>query len=116
MASRIIPLRKIPIHPVVFFYHSDNDPMPIVQVMTLQHDKAKPGFLGVNLNYIDPKDKELVVNYYRNVMALAGDTDNLDQFRNLEIERMTNCSLRSYNYCKIKEFIYRGAKQDHNRV
>lgn len=115
MASRISLLRKVPANPVVFFYESDNDPMPLVQVMKLQHEKDNPGFLGINLNYVKPEHKELIMNYYKSLVLLAGETINLDHFRSPEIEKLTNGALRSYNYSKIKEFVYRGNRQDHNR-
>jgi hypothetical protein len=99
------PLRKIPKNPVVFSYNSDNDSTPIVLVLKLLHEEENPGFLGINLSYVDPINRRKVIETYQmyNDAEVAGEM----------LMHLTSKAIRRYNYSKIAFFMYRGNKQDH---
>ena len=46
-------ITKIPVNPISFKYIGGNDPTPKVLILKLMNDEINPGFLGLNLNYID---------------------------------------------------------------
>jgi hypothetical protein len=99
-------LRKIPTNPVVFTYNSNNDSTPVILVTSLLHGEDNPGFIGVNLSYVDPLDrKRVLTTYYLN--------ENKEEFWN-NVKHLCAQATRRYNYNKIGFFIYRGNIQDHN--
>jgi hypothetical protein len=106
---QVTQFKFIPYFPVQFSYNNANDSLPNVIVLKLLHDEDNPGFLGVNLNLLNPLDRNYFLqNYQRQRLAsktvpfeLTGGLLNLAQG-----------NLRRYNYDKIGEFIYRGSPKN----
>lgn len=106
-------LRFVPNNPVLFSYNSNNDSLPTVLVLQLLHSEDNPGFLGINLNYVDPSKRAYLLRTVK-VERQTSELYGLDDYKlSTYLIGLTKGALRRYNYNKISEFLYRGAKQNH---
>lgn len=106
-------LRFIPNSPVLFSYSGSTDSMPVVLILQLLHTETNPGFLGINLNYVDLKYKDYLVKTVAKERAVSAAYGLKEYTLSFHLQNLCKGALRRYNYDKISNFYYRGAKQNH---